>query len=128
MKIKASVVVKKNKKWYIGYIEGYKFHKKSEVKKLTDVKNVTNYVTLAKYLKSKNKKYNIKSLVPLILKKCNVDSIYILDKPINPSDGEFENFWWSDMSEKCKKCEKECKQSSKAKLINCKSFKEINEK
>lgn len=128
MGIKESVVVKKNKKWYIGYIEGYKFHKNSEVKKLADVKNVTNYITLTKYIKNKKKNYDIKLLIPLILKKCNVDSIYILDKPINPSDDEFENFWWSSIHEKCKKCKLVCKQSSKAIISNCKTFKDINGK
>ena len=126
MKIKASVVVKKNKKWYIGYIEGYKFHKTSEVKKLTDVKDVTNYITLAKWLK--NRKHNVKQLIPIILKETKLDTIYILDKPINPSDKEFDNYWWSDICEKCKKCEKDCKQSSKTNLINCKSFKDMNGK
>ena len=125
MKLKESVVVKYDKKWYIGYITGYIFHKTSEVKKLNDVKNVTNYITLAKYIKNTNKNYDIKQTMSLILNKTGLDSIYILDKPIKPDDKEFENYWWSNINEICKKCGWMCKQSSKVKLYNCSSFKEI---
>lgn len=128
MEIKESIVAKKNKKWYIGYIKGYKFHKKSEVKKLSDVKNVTNYITLAKYIKNKNKNYNIEQNISFILNKTKLDSIYILNKPINPDVKEFENYWWSDINEICKKCSCICKQSSKIKLHKCTSFKDINGK
>jgi len=128
MQIKESVVIKQNKKWYIGYIEGYKFYKKSEVKKLLDVKNVTNYITLAKYIKNKNKNYDVKQTVSLILNNIGLDSIYILDKPINPNTKEFKNYWWSDLNNICKKCHWGCKQSSRVILNSCKSFKDINEK
>lgn len=128
MELRESVVVKKNKKWYIGYIAGYKFYQSSEIKKLSDVKNVTNYITLAKYIKNQNKNYNVKQTISLILNKTGLDSIYILDKPINPSDEEFENHWWSNVNKTCKKCEWMCKQSSKVKLFKCSSFKEINGK
>jgi len=125
MELKESVVVKQNKKWYIGYIEGYKFHKNSEIKKLSDVKDVANYITLAKYIKNKNKNYDVKQTTALILNKIGCNSIYILDKPINPSEDEFENYWWSDINEICKKCSWMCKQGSRVKLYKCASFKVI---
>jgi len=128
MQINESVVVKKDKKWYIGYVKGYTFHKTGEVKKLADVKNVTNYVTLAKYIKMKNKNYDVKQIVPFILANTGLDTIYVLDKPINPDNKEMENFWWSNINEICEKCEWMCKQSSRVILHNCASFKELDGK
>jgi len=119
MEFKASVVVKKDGKWFAGYLDGYKFTPNKEVKKLSDVKEVTSYKTLKKYLKDTNKSLTI---IPLILEKTELESIYILNKPINPSDEEFENYWWEEYNSMCKICKKDCKQSSKVIIEKCPSY------
>jgi len=119
MEFKVSAVVKRNGKWFIGYLDGPKFKETKQVKRLKDVKEVTNYKTFKKYLKDRSLSL---SLEPLILERLGLQSIYILDRPIEPSAEEFEAWWWNEMSEICKKCKLTCKQSGRVTVVSCALF------
>ena len=116
MNLKASVVVKKDKKWFVGHINGFEFKENKQIKRLKDVKDVTNYKTLKSFLKDSDKDV---SLEKVILEKTGLQSIYILEKPIWPDSEEFESWWWSDINKKCKDCELDCKQCSRVEVIKC---------
>jgi hypothetical protein len=119
---KASVVAKLKDKWFIGFIKGNRFIIKKEVSKLSDVKEASSYVGLKTWLKRKDR--DVK-LAEKILKKHKASSMYILEKPIEPTDEEFENYWWDTINKKCQKCQGECKQSSKVIIERCKLYKKI---
>jgi len=119
MKLKLSVVVKKDNKWFAGFLDNKKFTPNKEVKKLEDVKEVSDYITLKKFLTLKGKNTNIANT---ILKESGLQSIYILDKPIEPSEEEFENYWWNTLNPTCEICNKNCKQSNFTSIIKCPSF------
>jgi hypothetical protein len=119
MEIKVSAVVKRGRKWFVGYLDGIEFKVNKEVKRLRDVKDVTDYKTLKSYLKLKDKSIELESF---ILKKIKADKVYILDKPIYPSIEEFENYWWNELNELCLKCKCSCKQSSKVIVEVCKLY------
>ena len=119
--MKISVVVKRDNKWYIGWIDGKQFHTTTNIKKLSDVKDLSEYITLKKYLKDKKLEANLEQE---LLKAFNFQSIYVLKKPINPSAEEFESYWWEETNIKCKLCIYACKQSSKVIVEACPNFKE----
>lgn len=122
MEFKISAVVKKDGKWYIGFLDGPEFKETKQVKRLKDVKEVTDYKTFSKYLKDRDLS---PTLEKVILKQLNLDSIYVLDKPVEPSAEEFEAWWWNDVYKICKACIHDCKQSSRIKYLSCKKFKEV---
>ena len=122
MEFKVSAVVKKDNKWFIGFLDGPEFKETKQIKRLKDVKDVTNYKTFSKYLKDKKL---APTLEKLVLKQLNLDSIYILDRPIDPSSEEFEAWWWTDVYKICRVCVHECKQSNRIKYLSCKKFEEI---
>ena len=117
---KASVVMKIKDQWVIGYIKGKKLVIKREISKLADVREASSYVGLKTWLKRKNRDI---SIADSILKQFGAKSMYILERPIEPTDDEFENYWWDTINRKCKKCIGECKQSSKVIIERCPSYK-----
>jgi len=122
--MKISIVAKKvNNKWYIGFVDGDVFTINKEIKKLSDVKDITGYMTLKRYLKEKK-------LEPTLEKEMhdmfNFKSVYVLEKPIEPTDEEFESYWWNDLNAVCEKCTYACKQSKKVIIHFCPSFVEKN--
>ena len=119
MKFEDYVVVKQGNDWLIGKIKGYKFTPYQQVKKLSDVKDVSSYISLKKYI-TKNKFKP--SLAKLLLKKTGLKSIYILDKPAYIDEDEWDNYWWKEENIKCIKCEKDCKQSSYVDIVSCPDF------
>ncbi len=123
MKFKASAVIKRDKKWFAGYLDGLEFKVNKEIERLKDVKDVTSYSTLKSYLKSKDKSSELEAF---ILKKIRADSVYILDKPVYPSIEEFENYWWQELNELCLGCKCSCKQSSKVIVEVCKGYESKN--
>lgn len=118
-KLKISVVIKKNKKWIAGYLSNGIFTENLEVKKLADIKEHTDYITLKKFLKN----LQMDDEYDKILEKLDCESVYVLEKPINPSGEEFENYWWSQINDLCKDCIKLCKQSNKVIIEKCPSYK-----
>jgi len=119
MNIKISVVAKKDNKWYIGYINNDKFIINDEVKKLADVKEVSNYKTIKKFLH--DRKIDLSVGVNL-MKKLGLESVYVLDMPIKPTEKEFENYWWDGINKKCETCSKQCKQSPYVNVVSCKLY------
>jgi len=116
MKLSVSIVARRGKKWYIGFLKDQEFVMTKEVKKLSDVKEASSYITLRQHLKKKKKDLKHEKT---ILKQANFDKIYVLTRPIDPTVEEFESYWWSDLNKVCKDCVKSCKQSSKVKLVSC---------
>ena len=116
MEIKVSAVVKRDNKWFVGYINGFEFKENKEIKRLKDVKDITDYKTLKNFLKNSGKE---EILEKVILEKTGLQSIYILDKPVWPDAEEFENWWWESINQKCKDCKMDCKQCSKVEIIKC---------
>ena len=117
-----SVVAKKDNKWFIGsFNKEDKFVKKREVKKLKDVKEVSSYTSLKIYLK-KNK-YD-KLLEKKIMEKTGLKSIYVLNKPVDPDEEEWNKYWWKEHNNVCKKCTHNCKQSYKTIIYKCNKFEE----
>ena len=120
MDLKISVVAKIESKWYIGYINKDKFVVNGEVKKLSDVKEVSKYKTIKKWAKDNSHSIDIMSK---LMEKLKMDALYVLDMPIKPTDKEFENYWWSGVNSKCNTCSKTCKQSSHVSVVKCKLYK-----
>lgn len=117
----ASVVIKKNNKWFLGFIDGKKLIEKKPIKKLSDIKKETTYRGLSAYLKLNKYKLTEEQ----ILKKLKVDKIYVLKNPIGLEAKELEKWMWMDYNKKCKKCIKNCKQSHRVNLVSCKGYKSI---
>lgn len=119
MALNESVVVRKGKGWFVGNINKNTFVESGQIKKLKDVMNVTDYISLSQYLKREQMP---ETLEKTILKETELDRIYILSKPINPTATEFERYWWKGHNRKCKKCARKCKQSSKVEVYYCNQF------
>ena len=52
--LKISIVIRKNNKWFVGYLSNGKFTENTEIKKLSDVKKIESDIsltTLKKFLK-----------------------------------------------------------------------------
>lgn len=116
-------VIKRRGKWFIGFIKpDGKFKEKKEIKKLSDVKEMSNYMTLGRFLKTKAKdgKYEMpKGFQEKVMKKLKAQSAYILDKPVGLSRKEWEQWWWAEFHNLCKKCQAECKQSHRVTIQSC---------
>lgn len=117
--MKLSIAFKKDNKWFAGYLDNNQYYVNKEFKKLSEIKQFSNYVKLDTYLKNKKKDTN------KIKKLLESNSVYILEKPVFPvsESNEFNNYWWSEINPLCEDCEKECKQSSKVIVEACKSYK-----
>uniref|UniRef100_A0A6M3JZG1 Uncharacterized protein n=1 Tax=viral metagenome TaxID=1070528 RepID=A0A6M3JZG1_9ZZZZ len=116
-----NVVVKKNDKWFKGSIEDYVLTSTTEIKGLKDVDNVSSYISLKDYMK-KNEFHTFTK--EMILKKLDVEMLYISEEPFTTIK-QFKSTYWEDKNLICKKCIKDCKQSSRANVISCSEFKEI---
>ena len=119
MKFENYVVVKENGKWMVGKIKGYKFTPYQDVKKLSDVKDVSSYISLTQYIKKNKFK---PSLAKLLLKKTGLQSIYILSKPAYLDEDEWDSYWWYDYCKKCRLCINKCKQSHFAEIVVCPNY------
>ena len=123
MKNKISVAVKKDREWFIGHIEGSKFIPINQIKKLSDVKNISSYVTLKTYVKKNNMSPEFEKD---LLKKTGLDKIYILNRPIFKNEKEFEKHWLTEHNDICKTCTKGCKQSKYVTLVSCPDYERKN--
>ena len=120
MKVVATAVIKKDGKWYQGFINQYSFQWKKEITKLSDVKEVSDYKTLYAYIRDKG---GDTSICEEMMKAINCDSCYVLDKPIDLTESQFYLYHWADYFEKCKTCINSCKQSHKVKELVCPQYK-----
>jgi len=119
MKIALPVVVKKDNKWYQGFIEDFNLTINKEIKKLSDIKNISEYKGLITYIRTKGLD---RDLANKLLKETNCESIYVLNKPIDLTEKQYESYIWSDYFPLCLKCKKNCKQSHIVKELYCKDF------
>jgi ABC-type Zn uptake system ZnuABC Zn-binding protein ZnuA len=122
MKIALPAVVKKDGKWYQGFLEGTTFTENKEIKKLSDIKNVAEYKGILAYFISMG--YDRK-LADDILEKTGLETIYILNKPVDLTVKQLNAYMWSDYFPLCKSCKKKCKQSHIAKDVYCKQFEKV---
>lgn len=118
MKMNTPAVVKSKGKWFIGFISNNKFEPRSQIKKLSEAKSFSDYITLKKWLKERLKNFE-ENDVDKTLKLLGVEKCYILNKPIMLKAKEWERWWWSEYNSLCLDCEKECKQSWRVNIINC---------
>jgi len=118
MKINSSAVIKKDGKWFLGFIQDNSFKSKRQIKKLSDAKDISDYKTLKNFLKEKLKNYSEKDYEKY-LKKLNVEKCYILEKPVELTGREWEKWWWNNLNPLCINCKKSCKQSSRVEIVNC---------
>jgi len=110
-------VVKKGKDWLVGKISGDSFTSYKQIKKLSEAKSISSCITLKKHLKDINEK---PSLEKELQEKLGLSSIYVLDRPLFYEDeSEWEKDWWVSYNEKCMKCSKNCKQSSRVDIVRC---------
>jgi hypothetical protein len=117
MNLYAPAVIKKGGKWLIGFIKlDGEFREKGTIKKLSDVKELSSYMTLKKFLKIRGAPDGFQGKV---LKKLGAESAYILDKPINLTKKEWELWWWAAFNDLCKKCLFDCKQSYRVEIHMC---------
>ena len=114
-----SVVYKRGGKWYTGTIKDFKLRKKKQIKKLGDVTDTQEYITLKRWIKENKKEYNPDE----IYEKLNVQALYIkkVEKEKEgltrtaPSAKQF----WAKYNSLCLKCKNNCKQSSRVTIVNC---------
>lgn len=114
------VAVRKGNKWYIGRIKNGIFIKYKEVKKLSDVKNASDYISLKKFIKDRN---DIKYEDSDILKELNVDSVYVLN--LLPEEEKWYEDWWGEYNKVCLKCSKDCKQGHKVEVYRCEDYESL---
>jgi hypothetical protein len=124
MKLYSSAVIKKKGKWFLGFINGDKFKSQKEVKKLGDVKEVSKYVTLNRYLRERFKNIPV-GLEEKILKILKAERCYVLDLPINLDRKQWDKWWWQSYHQVCKMCARDCKQSWRVDLVKCDRFEKI---
>jgi len=117
MNLCTPAVIKKGGKWLIGFIKpNGEFKEKDTIKKLSDVKELSNYMTLKRFLKIRSLPSDFQGK---ILKKLDAESAYILDKPIDLTRKEWEQWWWAEFHALCKKCRATCKQSHRVDIYDC---------
>ena len=119
MKVIATAVIKKDNKWYQGFLNQHSFQINKDINKLSDVKKVSEYRTLYTYIKEKG---GDASMGEEIMKSIGCDSCYVLDKPIDLTEGQFDLYHWADLFPMCKECINTCKQSHKVKELICNKF------
>ena len=118
MELECYAVIRKGNKWSLGKIKGLEFTLHKKIKKLSDVKDVSSYVSLKKYL-ADNKMDA--SLEEVILKEVGCDSMYILT---SEESYEWDKNWWKEYNTECMKCSKDCKQSYLADIWSCEDYDE----
>lgn len=124
------IVYRKNNKWFTGKInaEG-KLRKGIAIKKMSDVKNIDDYITLKKYIKENKKSFTSEE----ILKNFGVESLYvrkIVEEKTSLKDtikSVSSKEYWKKRHPLCLKCKNKCKQSSRVIIVNC-NYVKIKEK
>jgi len=123
MNLCSPAVIKRKGKWLLGFIKpDGEFKEKGFITKLSDVKHIANYMTLKRFLKIKAEGTVAKmpeNFPNKVLKKLDAESAYILDKPIDLSRKEWEQWWWAEFHKLCISCQFECKQSHRVSMHSC---------
>ena len=120
MNLCTPAVIKRRGKWLVGFIRpNGEFKMKGIITKLSDVKEMSNYMTLKKFLKIKSEGKAPENFHKEVLKKVDAQSIYVLDKPIDLTQKEWEQWWWAEFHKLCKRCQFECRQSHRVEIHSC---------
>lgn len=116
------VIYRKNNKWFTGKInEESKLRKGKEISKLSDAKNVENYISLKKYIRLGKKTFSVEET----LEQFKLQSLYILQDEqllvgkIKVGKSVESKKWWSTHNRICADCKKSCKQSARVDVISC---------
>jgi len=119
MALKLFTVLQKKEKLFYGYISKGRFYKNRELTKRSDVKDISNYITLKQFLK-KHKDSPI--LNELNIEKIKAKNIYLLNQVVGLPKDFFEVMWWGKFNKKCEKCRMDCKQSHKVVIERCPNY------
>jgi hypothetical protein len=119
-------------KWFMGKANKGSIVQTAEIKKLADVPDVKNYVTLLQFLKlSDIKSEEAQEIQDDFLIKTGTDRVYVKleqedapDKETRSYIKKYEDWYWSDYNEMCKKCSGRCKQSWQVDIMVCNRYNE----
>lgn len=102
------IIVKNNSGWFTGYmVNNYMIQLVSEIKKLSDVPNINEYITLGKHLQ----KCDVADCIEYeICYELEISSMYVLRN---------KKYWWNGLCEICKLCVNECRVNQNHNLIYC---------
>ena len=117
-------------KWFVGKSNKSSIKQLSEIKKLADVPNIENYVTLLQFLKLNNiKSEEANAFQEDFLTKTKTDRVYVKLEQNDAPDKEtrnyikkYEDYYWSEYNELCKSCTGRCKQSWKVDILVCNRY------
>lgn len=117
--INESVVYKRGGKWFTGTIKDSKLRKKKQIKKLGDVTDTQEYITLKRWIKDNKKEYEPDT----IYEQLKVQALYFkkVEKEKEGIGGTAPSAkqFWAKYNSICLKCKNKCKQSSRVTIINC---------
>ena len=112
------VIVKISTEWLVGSVSNFKFTAARKIKKLSDMKGVTSYITLSKFLKENKIQLTEKE----ILEKMGTDRVYVASALGYSTKRKFEENWWNTRNSYCLECSNSCKQSHKINVVICPDF------
>ena len=132
MRFYGDVIARKGKKFWIGRIKRGKFYPNEDLKSLEILDKLKiKYVTMQEYAKIVGLNLTIKE-IDIIRKKTGYTEIWVMDqeppkvnKHMNVSDKQWDRWYFRFIHPMCKKCKRDCKQSSRVDLI-CPAFDEID--
>ena len=85
-------------------------------KKFKDAEKAYGLQAAKKWLSIRNfdKEYDAE-----LYKVLSAREYWIVVPPIDPTDKEWDKYWWSTFNEKCMKCANSCKESVMVTLLSC---------
>lgn len=113
--INESVVYKRGGKWFTGTIKDSKLRKKKQIKKLGDVTDTQEYITLKRWIKDNKKEYEPDT----IYQQLNVQALYLKKIKVEKNGAPSAKEFWAEYNSLCLKCKNKCKQSSRVTIVNC---------
>jgi hypothetical protein len=122
-----NIAYKIGSKWFTGISNKNSIKQISEIKKLADVPDIENYVTLLQYLKFNNINQKDSQLFQTDFhKKTKVDRVYVKVEEekaeVTTSIKDFDKWYWKDYNYICRKCSRDCKQSHVVELVSCRTM------
>ena len=118
-------MVKIDKQWFFGSLNKWNFRKlEDESIKEKDLKKYGTFFSLEEFV---SKYWKKQKPIEYILGKVNCEEIKILkSKPIEPSEDQWESYWFRDLHPLCLACiHEKCKQSSHVVMVSCPQHKKI---
>ena len=116
------VAFKRKGLWYTAWLKEGTFEHIKQAKKKSDIKNIEDYVTFRKFIKSNKVVKDISDInlfIKDLLKKMEVESIHFLEP--TKEKKSWNAYWWSEKNPMCLECVNSCKQSKHVEVI-CDKF------